>query len=103
MIRACLGAAFLLAGAVTFVLSLIGVFRFKFVLNRMHASAVADTLGTLLTSIGLIIIRGLSFASVKLVLIVAVLWITGPVCTNRIAAAELDSSDDYKMFCKEEK
>ena len=102
MIRACFGAVFLLLGAVAFVLSLVGVFRFKYILNRLHASAVADTLGTLCICIGLFIIRGFCLASFKLVLIVLAMWITGPVCTNRIAAAELTASDEYKKHLKEE-
>lgn len=102
MIRAYIGAAFLLLGAIAFVLSLVGVFRFRYVLNRLHASAVADTLGTLCVCLGLFIIRGFCLTSFKLVLVVLAMWITGPVCTNRIAAAELASSDEYKKHLKEE-
>ena len=103
MIRAYIGAAFIILGAVTFLISLVGVFRFKYVLNRMHASAIADTLGTLLICIGLFIVRGFSMTSIKFILIIAAMWITGPVCTNRIAAAEVSTSDEYKEFTKEEK
>ena len=102
MIRACIGGAFLIFGAIAFVLSLVGVFRFKYVLNRLHASAVADTLGTLCICIGLFIIRGFCMTSVKLIIIILAMWITGPVCTNRIAAAELTASDEYKNHLKEE-
>lgn len=96
MIRAVIASVFLIAAAVIFVLSVVGVFRFRYVLNRLHASAIADTLGTLLCVIGLIVLRGFSFASAKLILVVIALWITGPVCTNRIAAAEIDCDDEYK-------
>lgn len=102
MIRAYIGAAFIILGAVAFVLSLVGVFRFKYVLNRMHASAIADTLGTLCICIGLFVIRGFCLTSVKLIIIILAMWITGPVCTNRIAAAELATSDEYKKHLKEE-
>ncbi len=95
-VRAVLGAAFLLLGAVTFAISVLGVLRFKYVLNRLHASAIADTLGTLLSVLGLIILRGFSFAAVKLILIVLFMWFTGPICTNRIAAAEVATDDEYK-------
>ena len=102
MIRAYIGAAFIILGAVAFVFSLVGVFRFKYVLNRMHASAIADTLGTLCICIGLFVIRGFCLTSVKLIIIILAMWITGPVCTNRIAAAELATSDEYKKHLKEE-
>ena len=66
------------------------------------SSAVADTLGTLCVCTGLFIIRGFCLTSVKLIVIILAMWITGPVCTNRIAAAELASSDEYKKHLKEE-
>ena len=103
MIRIYLGGLCLLLGAVAFVLSVVGVFRFKYVLNRLHASAIADTLGTLLTALGLFIIRGFSMPSLKLVLIVIAMWVTGPVCTNRIAWTEVRSAPDLSEHCKEEK
>jgi len=102
MIRAYIAAAFLVAGAMVFLLSLLGVFRFGYVLNRLHASAVSDTLGTLCTVLGLILIFGWSWASLKLIVIVITMWISGPVCTNRIAAEELATSDEYKKHCREE-
>ena len=100
MARAVIGAAFLILGAVTFVISVLGVYRFRYVLNRLHASAIADTLGTLLTVIGLLVLRGFSFASVKLIIIVIALWVTGPVCTNRIAEAEINTDGEYRKHSR---
>ena len=53
MIRTVIGAALLLAGCLVFIISLIGVFRFRYVLNRIHAASLSDTLGTLLVIAGL--------------------------------------------------
>ena len=44
-IRFLIGAAFLLFGLGIFAIEMIGVYRFKYVLNRMHAAAMGDTLG----------------------------------------------------------
>ena len=41
-IQFIVGAALILAGLVIFALSVIGVYRFKYVLNRMHASTVGE-------------------------------------------------------------
>jgi len=101
IIRAVIASLLLLAGAVTFGLSIAGVFRFKYVLNRLHASAIADTIGTMFISLGLIVLRGFSLASVKLIIIVIALWVTGPVCTNRIASAEVSSDKAYKKQVRE--
>ncbi|MDE6516877.1 MAG: monovalent cation/H(+) antiporter subunit G, partial [Acetatifactor sp.] len=44
-IRFLAGGALLLLGLGIFVIEMIGVFRFRYVLNRMHAAAMGDTLG----------------------------------------------------------
>ena len=43
-------------GAITYLLSILGVFKMNYVLNRMHVSAIGDTIGMTLIFIGLIII-----------------------------------------------
>ena len=99
-VRLYIGAALLILGAIVMCISMLGVFRFDYVLSRMHASAITDTLGSLLIIVGLVVIRGLSFASLKLILILLVLWITSPVCTNRLAAADIRYDDEYKKHCE---
>ena len=69
-LRYCLGALLLLAGILVMGVSMLGIYRFKYVLNRMHAAAITDTLESLLVMLGLVVIRGLSFASAKLLLII---------------------------------
>ena len=100
MIRTVIGAALLLAGCLVFIISLIGVFRFRYVLNRIHAASLSDTLGTLLVIAGLIVLKGFCFTSLKYLLMLVVLWITAPVATNRIGKAEattnLSIHDEYE-------
>ena len=43
-IRFLAGTSCLLCGLIIFVLELFGVFKFHYVLNRMHAAALGDTL-----------------------------------------------------------
>ena len=52
IIRAGLTALFLLMSAAVFFTEMVGVTKFKYVLNRMHASASGDTLGLLLAVVG---------------------------------------------------
>ena len=59
--------------------------RFSECLTRMHAAAMGDTLGLGLIILGLIVLFGFSFTTVKLVLVVAFLWTTGPVSSHLIA------------------
>ena len=66
-------------GMVFCLLSVIGVFRLKFVLNRMHAAALSDSCGMLFCISGLCVLSGFSFTTLKLILILVVLWMTSPV------------------------
>jgi multicomponent Na+:H+ antiporter subunit G len=59
MIRFIFAAVFLIGGVLCMCSAVFGMFRFKFVLNRMHTAATGDTLGLMLCMIGLIIGRDL--------------------------------------------
>ena len=93
-IRFLVGALFLLAGLAIFLLEMIGVFRFRYVLNRMHAAAMGDTLGIGSALIGLIIISGLNFTSLKLFLVIVFLWFSSPVSSHLIARLEVTTNED---------
>ena len=50
------GVLFVLLGIFVFAVAVLGLYRFHYTLNRMHAAALADTLGTALVMIGLMIL-----------------------------------------------
>ena len=64
-IRFLAGVGLLLIGMGIFALQLFGVFKFKYVLNRMHAAAMGDTLGLGASLVGLILLSGFNITSVK--------------------------------------
>ena len=105
-IRFLVGAALLLAGIAIFILEMIGVFRFRYVLNRMHAAAMGDTLGIGLSLLGLIVMSGLSFTSLKLLLVIVFLWFSSPVSSHLIARLEVTTNEDeekhYDMLSLDE-
>ena len=76
------------------LIALIGVFRFDFVLNRMHATTIADTLGTLLIVLGTLLQFGLSWISAKLILVLLFQWVTAPISAHMIARMLLMGSLD---------
>ena len=100
MIREILAAVSIGLGVICCVLSLYGVYLFDYVLTRIHAAAVVDTLGTLLIFIGMILLRGLGWASAKILLILAFQWLTSPVSTHRISKVELMTNPDYEKHCE---
>ena len=69
-IRFGLTAAFLLFAVFTFAAAVIGVSRFGFVMNRLHAAGIGDTLGIFAIAAGLVIATGLKMEALKLVLLV---------------------------------
>lgn len=99
-IRFFVGTAFLLFGLVLFAIELYGAFRFNFVLNRMHAAAIGDTLGIAFCFIGLIIFSGFTFTSLKLFLVVLFLWFASPVSSHLIARLEVTTNEKVSEHCE---
>ena len=93
-VRFLLGAGLLLSGVAVFLIEMIGVYRFKYVLNRMHAVAMGDTLGIGLCLMGLIVMSGLNFTSLKLFLVIAFLWFSSPTSSHLIARLEVTTNED---------
>ena len=98
-----LGVAFIIMGLLVFVIQLVGVFKFKYVLNRMHAAGMGDTMGISLCLIGTIFLFGWSFISLKIALIVAFLWLASPVSTHLISRLEVTTNEELEKYCKVEK
>ena len=84
-IRFILGIIMILCGLIVFAIELFGVFEFHYVLNRMHAAAMGDTLGIALSMTGLIVLCGLNFTSLKMLLVVVFLWFASPVASHMCA------------------
>lgn len=84
-IRFAVAALFILGGLFMAVSAAIGVFKFKECLTRMHSAAMGDTLALLLVLVGLMILFGISYTSLKLALIVVFLWLASPVSSHLIA------------------
>lgn len=99
-IRFAAGVGLLLAGLGIFVLQIFGVFKFKYVLNRMHAAAMGDTLGIGISLTGLIILSGLNFTSLKMALIIAFLWLASPVSSHLISRLEVTTNEHLQDYCE---
>lgn len=93
-IKFAIGAILLLIGMFIFVVEMIGVFKFKYVLNRMHAAAMGDTLGIGSCLLGLIVMNGLNFTSFKLLFVVIFLWFSSPVSSHLIARMEVTIDEE---------
>ncbi len=88
MIGEIIALILFVAGTLIFITATFGVYKFKYVLNRMHAAALGDTLGILLAVSGGVVYYGFQFISLKLILIVVFLWLSSPVASHFIAKLE---------------
>ena len=89
MIRVILAGLFLAFGVFMFFSEIVGFYKFTYVMNRMHAAAMGDTLGigSILIAVG--ILTAELVPVLKLVLILVFMFLTGPVVTHLIAGAEV--------------
>jgi len=88
MIRLILGTVFIAIGLIVFFIEVIGIFRQKYVLNRMHAAAMGDTMGLFFVMLGLMIFQGFDFVTIKFVMIIILFWLTSPVTSHMTALLE---------------
>ncbi len=104
MIRTAIAALLYTLAVFIFFTEVFGLFRFKYVLNRMHATAMGDTLGIMLIVAGTVVLRGVSLASLKLLLVLAFMFLTGPAVTHLIASGELNTNPKAKKeFTREDR
>ncbi len=102
-VRFGFAAVFCTAGVLVILLSVFGVFRFKYVLNRMHVAALGDTLGISLALLGLVIARGFGPESWKLLLVIALFWIASPVSSHLIARLETTTNEKLGDYVREKR
>lgn len=91
--RFIIAAVLISAGIFVFAVATVGVFKFKYVLNRMHIAAQSDTLGLLLVLAGVAVLTGFTFATLKIVVIIVLFWMSGPVSSHMLAKMEIDSQE----------
>ena len=89
MFRFVLGSAFLLIGMVVFAIEVFGIFRLNCALNRLHSAALGDTLGISSCMIGLMIMEGFTFTTLKMALVILFFWMASPVSSHLLANLEI--------------
>jgi len=89
MLRFSLAALFFASGLFIFGIATLGLYRLGYALNRIHAAAKCDTLGTLLVLLGICCFIGIGFTTVKLALLIVFIWLTNPVAVYMIGRAEV--------------
>ena len=99
-LRFILCALLISIGLVFEICAVIGVFRFNYVLNRMHAAALGDTMGILMIMLGLAVASGVNLLSLKFILIVFLFWTASPVASHLIGRLELTTNEELDREVK---
>lgn len=93
-------AALLATGIISLFISVLGTFRFKFALNRIHSTAVSDTFSMFFILVGLIFATGFDFSALKLLLVLLFMWFVSPISSHMLTSLEYHTDEHLKEHCK---
>lgn len=96
MITDIIGLILIIVGILTFFLEIIGVTKYKYLLNRMHAAGMGDTFGIFCCLFGLVFLSGVNFTSAKLLLVVIFLWFASPTASHLISRLEAATNEELR-------
>lgn len=83
-LRFALFCALLLLAAFFLLMSVAGVNRFKFSLNRLHAASINDTMGVLCIALACVVKCGFDALSLKFILVYLFMLLTCPLSGHLI-------------------
>jgi multicomponent Na+:H+ antiporter subunit G len=89
--REFLAALFMLGGAIFFLASAIGMMRLPDFYSRIHASGNSETLGCMLSFIGLMIYEGATLTTVKMALVFLIVFLANPIGSHILSKAAYKS------------
>lgn len=85
-------AGILMAGGAFFLLaSAIGMLRLPDFYCRMHASGNSETLGVMLSFLGLVVYEGATLTSLKLIMVFLLIFLGNPIGTHILSKAAYKS------------
>ncbi len=91
-------AILLIAALICFTSAVIGVYRFGFMLNRMHASGIGDSLGLLCVIAAAIVATGMRIDSLKLMLLIVFMWFTSPASSHFLSQVEYYTNEHLYRY-----
>lgn len=93
IIRFVIAAVLMLGGVISAGISILGVYRFKFVMNRMHCAAILDTVAMAGIVGGLMVATGNMQYIPKLFAALLVLWISSPAASHLVGRMEMTTDE----------
>ena len=99
-IRYVIAALLMLCGVISAIVSILGVFRFQFVMNRMHCAAILDTLSMACIFGGLMVATGSLSYIPKLLAALVMLWVGSPVASHLVSRMEIATDETAQEHVK---
>lgn len=99
-IRFGIVAFFLILSLVCFTAEVIGVYRFGFVMNRMHAAGIGDSLGLFSVLFAMTVASGLELQSLKFLLIAVFMWFSSPASTHFLGQVEYFTNPSLYLWAE---
>ncbi len=93
LVISIIASIFLLTGAFFFLVGVLGLIRMPDVFSRIHTTTKGDTLGVGLIILGLMFLYGFNFTVLRLVVLLAITWLTTPTAAHLIAKAAYRKGD----------
>lgn len=90
-LREIIATLFILCGAVFFVASAIGMLRLPDFYSRIHASGNSETLGCMLSFIGLIVYEGPTLTALKMAFVFLIVFLANPIGSHILSKAAYKS------------
>ena len=90
-------------GMFMFVTATIGANRFRHALNRIHAAALGDTLGIGSLILGLMVWKGFSMVTWKMLCVLLFFWLASPVCGHMLARMERETGQEDGELLEEKR
>lgn len=90
-LREFIAGLFLAGGAFFLLASAIGMLRLPDFYCRLHASGNSETLGVMMSFMGLVIYEGLTLTSLKMIMIFLLIFLGNPIGTHILSKAAYKS------------
>jgi len=95
-LRFILFALLLISGLFIQLTALIGVNRFRYSINRIHAAGMGDTLGLMLISGAAIVYTGFNGVTLKILFILGFFWLTSPISGHLLGRLVSETDEHFQ-------
>lgn len=99
-VRFGLSALLTISGLFVLGIATLGIYRLDYVLNRIHVAAKCDTLGIMLVLLGLAVSGVPLFPGLKMLLVIAFMWLSNPVSNHLIVRLEIVRNENIEKECE---